>query len=441
MVNRKTENRQGVRFGNWQGVVVSVDDPLKSGRVQVRIYGDNDDKTNCSDSNLFWSHPSSPIQSASCNHKGWSPTGVRVGSTAKGYFGDVDKQVPVFGETQYRSSIPTPGSGDWSQIASPDGVNDVSPNARGIASAGVQGEKNYGGDLFYGSKPVSLYNLATDATLGGGGSSVPQSYQKMKSGGLPTIANTAFESGQKILNIINQVDPKNSSGAIQSALQGMMSLKNLTSAASSMSGGDMFSSLFNGLLQSAMGGGGGGGGGGGSSSAQSPINTSSATSTPSLPNISTSLITSTTGASTTIPQLQSGASTNLNQTIQAYINTLITSPWSVPVGTGTQDNSLINSSQNTAPTAQSGQTPSQGSGGGGGGGGGGGQLASMAQQIIQQLISSFNGAGDTGGLATYNQQQGALVKMEQAVKQLFSNMQDSPNNPGTQQGNSSDSNS
>ena len=152
----------------------------------------------------------------------------------------------------------------------------------------------------------------------------------MKSGGLPTIANTAFEYGQKILNIINQVDPKNSSGAIQSALQGMMSLKNLTSAASSMSGGDMFSSLFNGLLQSTMGGGGGGGGGGGSSSAQSPINTSSATSTPSLPNISTSLITSTTGASTTIPQLQSGASTNLNQTIQAYINTLITSPWSVP---------------------------------------------------------------------------------------------------------------
>ena len=91
------------------------------------------------------------------------------------------------------------------------------------------------------------------------------------------------------------------------------------------------------------------------------------------------------------------------------------------IGTGTQDNSLINSSQNTAPTAQSGQTPSQGSGGGGGGGGG--QLASMAQQIIQQLISSFTGAGDTGGLATYNQQQGALVKMEQAVKQLFSNMQ------------------
>ena len=70
MVNRKTENRMGVRFGAWQGVVVSVDDPLKSGRVQIRIYSDNDDKTNCSDSSLFWSHPSSPIQSASCNHKG-----------------------------------------------------------------------------------------------------------------------------------------------------------------------------------------------------------------------------------------------------------------------------------------------------------------------------------------------------------------------------------
>ena len=369
MVNRKTENRQGVRFGNWQGVVVSVDDPLKSGRVQVRIYGDNDDKTNCSDSNLFWSHPSSPIQSASCNHKGWSPTGVRVGSTAKGYFGDVDKQVPVFGETQYRSSIPTPGSGDWTQIASPDGVNDIAPSARGIGSAGVQGEKNYGGDLFYGSEPVSLYNLATDATLGAGGNAVPQPYQKMKSGGLPTIANTAFQSGQKILNIINQVDPKNSAGAVQSALQGMMALKNLTSAASSMSGGDMFSSLFNSILQQAT------------SSSGSP------------------------------------------QAIQSLVSTLINSPSSVPVGNGTQDNSLLNSSQQS------------------GSGGKSSQIASMAQQIIQQLISSFTGAGDTGGLATYDQNQGALVKMEQAVKQLFSNMQDSPNNPGTQQSSTSDNNS
>jgi len=434
MTNRKTENRQGVRFGNWQGVVVSVDDPLKSGRVQVRIYGDNDDKTNCSDSSLFWSHPSSPIQSASCNHKGWSPTGVRVGSTAKGYFGDVDKQVPVFAETQYRASIPTPGSGDWSQIASPDGVNDVSPNARGITSApGVQNQKNFGGDLFYGSNPVSLYNLATDATLGGGGNAVPQSYQKMKSGGLPTIANTAFQSGQKILNIINQVDPQNSAGAVKSALQGMLSLKNLTSAASSMSGGDMFSSVFNSILQQVQSA----TSSSSSSSAQSPSNTSSSTTTPSPPTVNTSLIPVTYSGGSNTPQAQSGSSQTLNITAAQLIDALVNNPASVPVGVGTQDHSLINSSQNTSPTSQSGQSPSQG----GGSGGGSSQIASMASQIIQQLISSFSGAGDTGGLATYDQNQGALVKMEQAVKQLFSDMQDSPNTPGTQQGSTSDSNS
>ena len=148
--------------------------------------------------------------------------------------------------------------------------------------------------------------------------------------GLPTIANTTFQSGQKILNILNQVDPKNSAGAIQSALQGMMSLKNLTSAASSMAGGDQFSSLFNGILQPAT------------SSSGSP------------------------------------------QAIQSLINTLINSPCSVPVGTGTQDKTLINTSQQS------------------GSGGESSQIASMAQQIIQQLINSFTGAGDTGGLATYD---------------------------------------
>ena len=439
MVNRKTENRMGVRFGEWQGVVVSVDDPLKSGRVQIRLYSDNDNKSDCPDDMLFWSHPSSPIQSASTNHKGWSPTGVRVGSTAKGYYSDVDKQIPVFAETQYRASIDKPGSGDWTQIASPDGVNDVSPAARGIGSAGVQGEKNYGGDLFYGSNPVSLYNLATDASLGAGGNSVPKSYQKMKSGGLPTIANTAFEAGQKILNIINQVDPQNSSGAIQSALQGMMALKNLTSAATSMSGGDMFSSVFNGILQQVQSA--GSSSSSSTPSAQSPSNPASSTSTPSAPTVNTSLIPTVSSGGSSTPQAQSGGSQTLNMTAAQLVDALINNPSSVPVGVGTQDQSLINSTQNTAPTAQSGQTPSQGSGGGGGGGGGGSQIASMAQQIIQQLISSFSGAGDTGGLATYDQQQGALVKMEQAVKQLFSNMSDSPNNPGTQQGSTSDANS
>ena len=257
----------------------------------------------------------------------------------------------------------------------------------------------------------------------------------MKSGGLPTIANTAFQSGQKILNIINQVDPKNSSGAIQSALQGMMSLKNLTSAASSMSGGDMFSSLFNSILQQATSGGSSGGTSTGTGTPQS------STTTPFQPVVNTSTIPSLSGTSTTTPQAQSGASANINQTIQTYINTLITSPWSVPVGPGTQDQSLINSSQNTTPTQQSGQPPSQGGGGSGGGGGGGSQIASMAQNIIQQLIASFSGAGDTGGLADYNQQQGAIDKMEEAVKQLFSNMADSPQSPGTQQGSTSDSNS
>ena len=351
-----------------------------------------DDKTNVPDNMLFWVHPSGPIQSASLNHKGWSPTGIRIGSTAKGYYADLDKQVPVYAETQYRASIMQPGPGDWSQPASPEGQqgNDVAPNARGITAAqGVNNQTNFGGDKFYGSgsssDPISLYNKATDAK---GDKTVK--FEKMLSGGLKTIANTPFQSGQKLLTVMKQVDPQNMAGAIRSGLDGITQLKNLTSAASSMSGGSNFSSLFNSLLQSVTSLGSGGSGGGGAT-----------------PQISPQTI----------------------NTVNAFVTQLILSPNSIPIGIGTQDNSILptantaNTANSQSPQQQQQQSPANVA-----------AMQNMAQAIIQQLISAFmNAGGDTGGLATYNQQQGALKAMEKSVQQLFSNMTDSPQTPGTQQ--------
>jgi len=56
------------------------DDPTKSGRVRVRLYGHNDDEQNIKDDDLPWALPLQPITSAATDRIGIIPTGLRVGS-------------------------------------------------------------------------------------------------------------------------------------------------------------------------------------------------------------------------------------------------------------------------------------------------------------------------------------------------------------------------
>jgi hypothetical protein len=56
------------------------DDPTKSGRVQIRMYGRHDDEQNIKDEDLPWALPLQPITSAATNRVGIIPTGLRVGS-------------------------------------------------------------------------------------------------------------------------------------------------------------------------------------------------------------------------------------------------------------------------------------------------------------------------------------------------------------------------
>lgn len=56
------------------------DDPTKSGRVRIRLYGHNDDEQNIKDDELPWALPLQPISSAATNGVGMIPTGLRVGS-------------------------------------------------------------------------------------------------------------------------------------------------------------------------------------------------------------------------------------------------------------------------------------------------------------------------------------------------------------------------
>ena len=79
----------GKEFIWFQGVVESIDDPLRLGRVQVRSLGfHTDDKVLLPTSSLPWAHPLQPITSAAISGIGTSPTGILNGSWVIGFFRD-----------------------------------------------------------------------------------------------------------------------------------------------------------------------------------------------------------------------------------------------------------------------------------------------------------------------------------------------------------------
>jgi hypothetical protein len=73
------------------------DDPTKSGRVRIRIYGHHDDEQNIKDDDLPWALPLQPITSAATNRIGIIPTGLRVGSRVMITFleNDIAEQYPI----------------------------------------------------------------------------------------------------------------------------------------------------------------------------------------------------------------------------------------------------------------------------------------------------------------------------------------------------------
>lgn len=81
----------------WQGVVEDIYDPLKIGRVRVRVLGwHTDDKSQIPTEDLPWAHVMMPSTSPSLSGKGWSPTGLLQGGWVMGFFRDgLNGQEPV----------------------------------------------------------------------------------------------------------------------------------------------------------------------------------------------------------------------------------------------------------------------------------------------------------------------------------------------------------
>jgi hypothetical protein len=90
-----TERNFGESVQTWIGVVVNVQDPHRSGRVQVRILGRHDDETNIPDEDLPWAQLIQPVTSASFAGIGTAPVGLVVGSRVMGIWLDRDHQYPM----------------------------------------------------------------------------------------------------------------------------------------------------------------------------------------------------------------------------------------------------------------------------------------------------------------------------------------------------------
>lgn len=106
------------------GVVEDRIDPMKVGRVRVRIFGDHtSDKTLIPTQSLPWAQVMTPITSASCAGIGDSATGIVQGSWVVGFYMDGEnKQQPLILGTI--PGIPTPANPDEG-FHDPTGVNPV----------------------------------------------------------------------------------------------------------------------------------------------------------------------------------------------------------------------------------------------------------------------------------------------------------------------------
>ena len=91
--------------------VRNIMDPLKSGRVQIRIYGFHDDEKSVKDADLPWALPLMPSTSASTGKVGVIPTGLLQGSRVIVTFlhNDTAQQYPIIFGSFGRGGMPKEG--------------------------------------------------------------------------------------------------------------------------------------------------------------------------------------------------------------------------------------------------------------------------------------------------------------------------------------------
>lgn len=210
---------------HFMAEVRNIKDPLKSGRVQIRIYGHHEDEQNIKDEHLPWAMTLQPITSAATSKVGIIPTGMMVGSRVFGVFIDGARQQPVILGTfprAFQLNDPNNNAG---------GLEDKKPNSEGIDIPArghpEDGDPNAGktpnNKVLGGTYPDptgSKYNNAPFVDNGSGPNGIENSVKQFAPlAKLSTIAGV--DPSLKLPDAIAQV------GTSGEVLKNMMSLLNI----------------------------------------------------------------------------------------------------------------------------------------------------------------------------------------------------------------------
>lgn len=191
--------------------VVNVkDDPEKSGRAQIRIYGRHDDTNRIKDADLPWARcvfsVTNPVHGGSAG----ATTGLMVNSTVVGFFADVNKQIPL------------------------------------ITGTLGSGSANYGSDFPQADRGSDHNDILNKSLPSIGKAEAKSAVEK-------TIGNIEF-AGQDISQMLGQIGAGNIVGAIKSGLGVIQQFDSLKNSISSVGSLDNITGMVNGFVNSVAGG-------------------------------------------------------------------------------------------------------------------------------------------------------------------------------------------
>lgn len=242
-----TERNLGESFSWWIGEVINVKDPYESGRVQVRVYGRHDDKTNIPPEDLPWALPLQPVTSAASVKVGTAPVGLLVGSKVIGFWADRDQQYPIILGSFGKAGDPKEGSTDGGQVeiewekgsipnaAQASETHDYNPYAK----IGLSNEQ-YRKDMHTVITSTNAEDpetrnalLRLSAAKNTDGSNVTKDVEKkMKEPKKATTAGEDKNSTNDVLNVVKSQDPSNASAVLKNMVPNYMTVRDIMSLTS-----------------------------------------------------------------------------------------------------------------------------------------------------------------------------------------------------------------
>lgn len=247
-----TDKKLGWVDNAFIGYVTNVMDPDQSGRVQIRTFGYNDDKTNIKDEHLPWGLPKQSVRSAAQGHFGESPLGLLVGSKVYGHYIDADRQILMVDGSFGKSGDPigTTTVGNKEQI---DRTKGSIPIGSQDPPDGHDPEpRNPGSKLYDRRYTIDDWNNPTKQALiekegwpsaNTGPINHYEVDKKLKQPDVPTTASADKDDDSDIADIIRRVDPQNLGASLPSMVANFAYIRDVMAMTSTTGQTDILAAI------------------------------------------------------------------------------------------------------------------------------------------------------------------------------------------------------